>query len=446
MAIRSISERQQEPHGRQPKLTRSQEIEQTIREVLAELEHRTSAAPDPARPPRKPAPLSNPTPARPVAGAAPLPPNPFTAHFAAAPLGPPPFPLRALAQLAPVNSQFGSVGNGLFEPSPILHPEIAPPKPSPPLRPFPLNEPSRNDTIYDAVRYNLPEADNNPNYGPPTPGVAANRQGIRNVRENDAPGDDLNDVLRAAAHYSGPAEPHRSPSGVFLSDLHGPDTELGTAHRQFNFIADTAASFGMPMLGRLTRHFLDAAQLPRKDRNIALPSQMIRSYEPVQEAAQKNRNRFVLGFQLKRDDDDRGKAAGTKLLFENKLKSLRDGDTIDISDHWDRDPYRNPFQAISDRDYYLAFKSAKLKSSGDFSVTRRGQHYHIDGDVLFEFEDTFNFDNKGISAEQGNMLQIYGLGAPFDIKSSWRERVTGSVQRVNGKFTNPQFQWIEQPD
>ena len=148
---------------------------------------------------------------------------------------------------------------------------------------------------------------------------------------------------------------------------------------------------------------------------------------------------------------------GTPSPFKDQILSLKDGETItlnnpkvkDGSDAWDRDIGRL-HSMLKDPDHGRSLGAVKLRSVGHLNATRRGNIITINGTVNHNINDTYDFNNDTVLDKmllgKHRTLAEEGYAAPFPVRGTNPQKVTGTLEIKNGRITNPQFRWddIEQ--
>jgi hypothetical protein len=134
-----------------------------------------------------------------------------------------------------------------------------------------------------------------------------------------------------------------------------------------------------------------------------------------------------------------------------KLLTMKDGETITISDEWDRDFGNDDFTVqllgSESRDFALAFGNTKFHSKGDFKASRSGDEITIEGVMVHDWKDRYQFHPDrymgvgGFLAKGASALEQHRGAKPFDTKSSWARRITGKIRVENGKLREPTFSW-----
>ena len=68
---------------------------------------------------------------------------------------------------------------------------------------------------------------------------------------------------------------------------------------------------------------------------------------------------------------------------------------------------------------------------------------HIEGEVTHTWNDEYDFHKWQPYADGALALQKHRGAKPFDIRSGWKQRLTGTVILDNGRLTAPRFRWTD---
>ena len=182
------------------------------------------------------------------------------------------------------------------------------------------------------------------------------------------------------------------------------------------------------------------------------PSEQMRSYAAIQKAERINRERF--------DQDWLRPASKPHQALMEVLNNLEEGTSIIVKRESKRDAKVVLGEPRWDRevkgawlsDLFYGSGNSELSSSGYFKLTRRGNTIYVEGVVEHRWNDTYDW-HKGLVAwipvlgtlkdADAKKLEDAGRAKGFKMESVWTQRVTGTVQIVNGQFTNVRMTWSE---
>jgi hypothetical protein len=230
--------------------------------------------------------------------------------------------------------------------------------------------------------------------------------------------------------------------------------EIDQREAKFREFARKARLVGFVFPAEMLEYFLS-----RKGGVKHVPVARMRSFEAMQTAEKLN---------IKRFDDD---WLEPKSLVYQKIMNLKDGETVVIKKRPRKDKDWSPGDPVWDEvlepltEGYVRNRAAKsnlelfygsgnstLHSEGVFRVTRHGNTVAIQGKVVHEWKDKYNWE-KGLSVhiptvgnisdEEGQSLEDHGRGKSFDMRSSWKQEVTGTIELRNGKPANPRIRWTK---
>ncbi len=193
---------------------------------------------------------------------------------------------------------------------------------------------------------------------------------------------------------------------------------------------------------RFLDHFLDG-----NGEDITIHRDDAREDPFIRESEFKNQIRFEEQTLLANAEDER---------INEPIRSLKDGETIKIVDHWNADtnPDRDHPKDYADfvrwqagePDQYFSFGTRELTSTSDIQATRKGDKVHINGTVKHNANDRYDFADDDVSLGAFE-LQEMGRGTPFNVVREWKQTVTGTVGIVEvldgGRLVlgNPQIRW-----
>jgi len=171
----------------------------------------------------------------------------------------------------------------------------------------------------------------------------------------------------------------------------------------------------------------------------------LRQFKPVQKGVAINEKRFEEGFVT---PDIKGQP--NKVFTD--LSGLREGESKDISDHWDNalkpDEYKkDALQAPQDTaDLLLGTGHGTLYSKGDFKARREGNVIHIEGNVGHQLQDEYDFHagkflaDGALELEKGGRAKSYKADSPF-----WYRHVQGTIPiGTDGRLGKPILTWKDE--
>ncbi len=168
--------------------------------------------------------------------------------------------------------------------------------------------------------------------------------------------------------------------------------------------------------------------------DLVLSREEARADEFIRDGEAENRQRF--------EDSFTGKQESNARLDETLLK-LKEGETVELgTDDWDVE-----FDTLdhllnrSDADEALATGNSNLNSKGMFTARREGDVIHIAGTVTHSWSDKYDFDAWGLGGAGAVALKEAGRAKFYTVQSSWQQEVVGTVRIVDGRLTDPQFEW-----
>ncbi len=302
-----------------------------------------------------------------------------------------------------LNPNAGTPSGGLLNSTPPSPAAPDPQTPAPPAKMPPLPE-------------RKPQFE--PIWPPPRPGTKPDpnmSDAVRSELESDA------DRLRA--RISGDAD-SRSSNTLF------PDTNL--------------ANLGLFQSAQSLQRFMSGSGRERR-----IDPDMMRSSALISQLEEENRERF------------RGRTFGewspttTKGRREKaKLDALKDGESTQINDRWDQDfesfnlgTFLGSDQYLEDQDIALTIGSGKLRSDGNFDVSRAGDTLNIIGTVTHGIDDLYDFKEELGSGwndpvSSAYRLQESGYAQPFYNRSKWTQPMKATVAILpNGKRAVREIEW-----
>ena len=157
-----------------------------------------------------------------------------------------------------------------------------------------------------------------------------------------------------------------------------------------------------------------------------------RALKPVGDAEKTNRRRIERSF------------TDTRHRYGNALKNIQPGPPLTLTkDHWDRKLTVLGLILRDEADIALATGNSNVKAEGSYTAWRTGDVIHIEGEVTHTWDDTYNFHKWQPYADGALALQKHRGAKPFEIRSGWRQRLTGTVILDNRRLTAPRFKWTD---
>jgi hypothetical protein len=281
---------------------------------------------------------------------------------------------------------------------------------------------------------------------------------IKQVRANDP--DQAHELLTLTAQGIGPENAHRlsvATAGEHAKSEPAPQTDKTSfLERLENRAAETrldikegilragagaGEAVGLDQASRYLKHFLDGS-----GKDIVVPRDLARKDPFIQKSEIENQRRFE-------NETFLGETGNTDL--NDKLRSIKDGQTIDLDDKWHRElsfgnlrqsDYSDELERLREPDRLLAIGSVKFESTIKARATRQGDVVRIEGTVTHSGNDKYDFADNG-EAFGAYELQKSGRGKPFWVHQGWQQRVVGTVN-IRGKskegkllLGQPHFTW-----
>lgn len=158
---------------------------------------------------------------------------------------------------------------------------------------------------------------------------------------------------------------------------------------------------------KLLQHYLG-----KTGEAVILDSNELNDSAVVRAAIDNNRTRFEDDFlgQIKIDDAN---------SFYQMVLALPDKGRINVSDYWDVDRQKTDFGVLMDTDFARSIGSGKIRSTGDFEVSRKGNIIVILGHVVHSIDDRYDFNDdtwidRGLFDNERELAKK-GYAKPFDI-------------------------------
>jgi hypothetical protein len=228
----------------------------------------------------------------------------------------------------------------------------------------------------------------------------------------DATSGDRLTVRRRDADAPGAAAPPAAPPSA---------ATLDEIERRYRAMIDDARDQGYDVAADNLEHWLQGSGSTRK-----IDVGWLRGFSAVTEAEQVNRQRF-------------------EKSLTKKAQSLKDGETVTFTDHWDRQ-----LTASLREELYYASGTSTIKSTGTFTLRRQGKVVTIEGTVGHHWYDPYDWHaglgawipGHGRVSDSDALLLEKDRGAKaFQMEADWRQTVTGSITIKDWWFDEESYRW-----
>ncbi len=184
---------------------------------------------------------------------------------------------------------------------------------------------------------------------------------------------------------------------------------------------------GLNMAADFLERFLDGI-----GGTVRIPREKARALKSVGNAERINRRRIERSFTD--TDHDYWKA----------LKNIQPGLPLTLKkDHW-IGKFTVPGLILrGETDLALATGNSHVRSEGSYTATLDGNVIHIEGEATHTWNDKYDFHKWQPYADGARALQKHRGAKPFDIRSGWKQRLTGTIIRDNGRLTALNFKWTD---
>ena len=211
-----------------------------------------------------------------------------------------------------------------------------------------------------------------------------------------------------------------------------------------NVILAGGELLGFDMAVNLFKHYLGASGDP-----ISPSLDQVHAIEPIKAAEEANRTHFERVFLDPTFSD------GDGAEFHTALKDLEDGETIRLSnvkvfESLDR-LLKQPGLMFTRPGFSFSIGGTNVRATGDFVAERRGNTIFITGKVRHAWHERYDFespDDLPIPLPYQldmTILEFTGHAAPFSIDAEWDQRVTGTIEIVDGKLGAISLRWTDEP-
>jgi hypothetical protein len=232
----------------------------------------------------------------------------------------------------------------------------------------------------------------------------------------------------------GPGE-EGDPNSRLESLEEPPDLTPEAARKSMEDYADYFKQRGWPDAEANLRRYLEG-----KGGERIYTREEARAFAPIRKAEAQNQDRFENGTFL---------GETTKNPAPRALKTMKEGQKLSFRDDWSRDYKEMAFArevTLGDKNFAFAHGQTKVRSDGMFVAKREGDTIRIEGIVTHSWDDKYDFDRGQPGGAEAKILEGNGQAKEFKMKSAWRQQVSGTVDIVNGKLTNPRFKWTDLDD
>ncbi len=178
---------------------------------------------------------------------------------------------------------------------------------------------------------------------------------------------------------------------------------------------------GYPVAADNLEHWLKGSGTSR-----GLSPSWLRGFSPVTDAERVNQTRF-------------------EESLKNEAYKLSDGQTKTFSDYW----HRQLTGGVTTELYYASGTST-IKSTGSFTLSRKGDIVTFTGNVQHDWYDPYDW-HAGLGAYIPGFGRISDSDAllveqcrsarNFEMKSQWRQTLNGTLEMKSMWFDSSQFDW-----
>ncbi len=142
------------------------------------------------------------------------------------------------------------------------------------------------------------------------------------------------------------------------------------------------------------------------------------------------------------------------------ITKLQDGETVTIKPRPSEDQdwtEGDPVWATSvNPEFWKELKyfagNSHIESRGNFRATRVGETIHIEGVVTHTWKDRYDFNKTTflptggpVIRSQMEELEKAGLAKPYEMRSRWHDRVSGTIEIRDGALQEPKMTWTRMP-
>jgi len=165
---------------------------------------------------------------------------------------------------------------------------------------------------------------------------------------------------------------------------------------------------------------------------VRIPREKARALKSVGNAERINRRRIERSF------------TDTRQGYGKALENIQHGPPLTLKkDHW-IGKFTVPGLILrGETDLALATGNSHVRSEGSYTATLKGNVIHIEGEVTHTWNDKYDFHKWQPYADGALALQKHRGAKPFDIRSGWKQRLTGTDILDNRRLTAPRFKWTD---
>lgn len=211
--------------------------------------------------------------------------------------------------------------------------------------------------------------------------------------------------------------------------------DINLAFKDVAKILETFDSNEYTLSAKLLRYYLKGTGAP-----IQLKANELEDSKIVNSAISKNKKRFEDSFIGREQFGEYYKPNS----FFRTLINLKENNPIKLSDYWDVDVSWLNQNIITDPDFSRAIGSGKIRSKGDFQLSRKGDIIKIKGTINHQINDFYDFntdtvlDRKLFGAVR--LLADKGYAKPFTVNWESSQPFTGAITLRNKKIFKATFE------
>ncbi len=210
-------------------------------------------------------------------------------------------------------------------------------------------------------------------------------------------------------------------------------------------------SLGLKHAVDYLKHFREGS-----GKDIVIPRDEARKRDFVIEGEKANEKRFEEAFTIDRLNPPFWEDAAEESEYRSHLMNMKDGSTIRLPkgsgkpdkprDHFDfiRSKWRSLLFGDVDEAMAMGDTSITSKAYNGFVAKRRGDKITMEGIVVHELRDPYDFD-KGILSRNAEFVRDFGNAKEFDIKSEWHKHMKAEFEIKNGELELQSIKWEDIP-
>ena len=235
-----------------------------------------------------------------------------------------------------------------------------------------------------------------------------------------------------------PKPDYKSERNLFDIDNKKAETHkefVDNIEKKFKEYVEVGKENNLPSASRYLEHYLDG-----RGSKINVPKSEIDQKPFLKKGAEKNAERLKDSFLNKEHD------------FNKKIKNLREGETVNLKDHWD---YKfsplSPVDAIKHFDLnknhilsgrldeMLSTGNSHIQSSGDLFATKTNGKIIIEGIINHNWNDVYDFTPLGSFGAGATTLEKFGRAKRFPIESLWKQKFKTTIVNKDGQFVVEEY-------